>query len=128
MKLRHRVFVYGTLKKGGDLSYHLLGTERIDMHAKLEGYTLYGWGVPKMVPDGSGHVEGEVYGVSDERLAVLDHVEGHPRIYKRTMVELADGTKAWAYVWQMGIHKKHEPLIGSKYDVKQGRWRGHVGR
>ena len=48
-------------------------------------------------------IAGEVYRVNDETLTDLDILEGHPRTYRRELVEivLEDGTEitAWMYFY-----------------------------
>jgi len=96
--MRHRVFVYGTLRKGG--LYHslladadFLGEIRTTKDFKLLNLGAY----PAMVP---GHmaVLGELYEVPDALLADLDRLEGAPTLYYRAVIELADGSNALAYL------------------------------
>ena len=97
----HNVFVYGTLKKG-----------YVNHERTFNGYlhtamgsttTLPEWGIayvsglPFIVPDKQS-VHGEVYNITGKLLARLDRIEGHPDVYKRTMVTLANGIEAYMYV------------------------------
>jgi gamma-glutamylcyclotransferase (GGCT)/AIG2-like uncharacterized protein YtfP len=60
-------------------------------------------------------IKGEVYLVPDEVLALIDRMEGHPRINKRELVKvkLTDGStvEAWAYFHMQPLH--NETLIDS---------------
>lgn len=47
-----------------------------------------------------GAVTGEVYEVSDETFRRLDRLEGHPRLYRRELVETEANGPAWMYVYQ----------------------------
>jgi gamma-glutamylcyclotransferase (GGCT)/AIG2-like uncharacterized protein YtfP len=99
-----RVFVYGTLKKG--FPAHKL---MVDADAKFEGiavtdcaYQLYDQGnFPGMVEeDGPTGVHGEVYDVPEKAMSKLDAYECvSSGLFRRAEIELADGTKALAYLF-----------------------------
>ena len=95
-----RVFVYGSLRMGGD-NHHLLGGAAPIGNGTIEG-DLYVSGNLSTVQEGGGTVHGEVYQLPDRNhLRSLDDLEGHPVWYKRRVVAvtLVDGTKtdAWCY-------------------------------
>ncbi len=78
--MAHRVFVYGTLKRGFPNHALLRQATFIDTAQSLERYPmiLQGHGVsPAMIPEvGQGHrIVGEVWEVDDAQLAALDHLE-----------------------------------------------------
>ena len=117
----HRIFVYGTLKRG-KRNHHLLkdcqnGLARLLGSGKLaERYPLVlsSHGTPVLLDKkGSGmvclpvflctfeyilyslqQVEGELYEVDDQMLHRLDELEQHPELYTRspTRCQLSDGT------------------------------------
>lgn len=99
----HRVFVYGTLRKGeGNHQRYLDGL------AMTPARTAPGWGMaslgayPAIYPaEFPGVVVGEVYEVDDARLEHLDRLEGYVPggrgMYDREEIALEDGTEAWAY-------------------------------
>lgn len=107
----NKVFVYGTLKKGhgnhpflADQKY--LGKGEIGKEFTLYRDTILPYLVRK---DGEGAV-GEVYEVQDERMPMLDMLEGHPHVYNREKVEIKiDGEKdtAWVYVFPFELLKSH---------------------
>ena len=68
-----------------------------------------------MAPDGETAVLGEIYEVDAATLVHLDGNLGHPRIYRRTSVELEDGTRADAYL----TTKCH----GDDPQIEPGDWR-----
>lgn len=78
-----KLFVYGTLKKGG-YNHHLLKDAKFLGEATIFG-KLYSMGsFPAMKEDGeqTSAVHGEVYEV--DGFTKLDRLEGHPHLYKRT--------------------------------------------
>jgi len=96
-----RVFVYGTLRKGGPRASFLNGCAFLGRHT-LAGYRLLDLGAfPGAVP-GDGGVVGELYELRDEAiLEFLDAVEGvddAPPLYRRREVAV-DGAPAWMYVY-----------------------------
>lgn len=86
-----RIFVYGTLKRGGRLHSHIenqrfLGAARTTTPCRL--FRL-GW-YPGLVEELTGvSVEGEVWDVDSETLAVLDEIEGVDEgLYERRPIDL----------------------------------------
>ena len=47
-------------------------------------------GVLSIEPDPRHHVPGRLYRVTEDHLCTLDRYEGHPRFYRRVMVEVHD--------------------------------------
>lgn len=75
-KSNHRVFVYGTLRKGLRL-HHCIEAGRWICDARVQG-RLHDVGTyPALVLDSSGLVQGEVWEVNDQLLDDLDTVEGY---------------------------------------------------
>jgi gamma-glutamylcyclotransferase (GGCT)/AIG2-like uncharacterized protein YtfP len=58
---------------------------------KLEYY-------PALVRVGNSSVEGELYLVNERGIRRLDHLERHPRFYKREVITMDDGQEAYAYL------------------------------
>jgi len=88
-----RVFVYGTLKRGG-LNHHFLAGQKFLGEARTApGYRLYSLGdYPGMVrsADPTHEVAGEVWAVDAAGLAALDELEGVKEgLYERVPVPLA---------------------------------------
>ena len=101
---RYLVFVYGTLMKG-EGNHHYLG----DAEFKGEYKTDKRWGLinigafPALVPHVLA-VEGEVFTVDKETLALLDRLEGVAGgMYKRRYIYVfdEDGVRdeVYAYIW-----------------------------
>jgi len=85
-----KVFVYGTLKKGGALHGNLAKSKFIG-EAELSGFEMYnvgGW-FPAIikVDDKDSKVKGEVYEVDDTTATRLDSVEGYPDLYQKEETE-----------------------------------------
>lgn len=91
-----KLFVYGTLKRGGRLNCWLSGCPFVGEARTVRGYTLVSLGVfPAMVRrPGGGGVTGEIYEVDGATLEWLDLVESG---YERVVVPLVGGGAA-AYV------------------------------
>lgn len=109
-----RLFVYGTLMRGGS-RHAALGDARLVGPARTAPrYALYDLGsYPGLVP-GDGVVHGELYDVDESRVSYLDAVEGTPDLFRREEVELEEG-RAWAYLFA--------PPVGRRPRLEEGRWR-----
>ncbi|PSN53029.1 putative gamma-glutamylcyclotransferase [Blattella germanica] len=110
----HKVFVYGTLKKG-EPNHHWI-TDTSKGHAKLLGngttidkYPLIigtKYNIPFLLDaPGKGHnVAGEVYEVDDGMLMHLDVLEDHPSFYKRQLRSVnligSEEITCWIYLLQ----------------------------
>ena len=113
--MTHRVFVYGTLKRGYPNNPLLEGSEFLGEAVTVLTYKAVNvpilnmvWtSFPVVMPDPSGKpVAGELYTVDDATLARLDQLEREGRSYDRVMIEatspLSNGerltTQAFIYV------------------------------
>ncbi len=101
-----RVFVYGTLKRGGE-NHHWMEHQRFVRLAKTRPlYRMYDLGgYPGMVRHVEGLcIEGELWDVTPAglaRLDVLEDVAGGE--YERVAVELEDGGPAEAYLYLRAV-------------------------
>lgn len=101
-----KVFIYGTLKKGQYFHDQYLGGEKSTYLGQAlisSDYSLYVDTLPSLVREKCelGMVKGELYEVDSDVLKSLDDLEGHPRIYRREVVDIevnGEKTTAWAYV------------------------------
>ncbi|KAL0122847.1 hypothetical protein PUN28_007493 [Cardiocondyla obscurior] len=120
----HRVFVYGTLKRGEP--NHGLIKDPANGYAKFLGlgrttitYPLViatKYNIPFLLkkPGTGNYVLGEIYDVNSDMLKKLDELEEHPKFYERTeenillapeaalkpgktFEEVGESTKAWVY-------------------------------
>jgi gamma-glutamylcyclotransferase (GGCT)/AIG2-like uncharacterized protein YtfP len=118
----HKVFVYGTLKRGYGNNALINKSKVISLKVNAPGINLYSSGPLPFAARGNGTAIGELYEVDDIVLAKLDKLEGHPVFYKRekTKVQLASGeVEAWIYLCDK--YAKQNLLIQSgewEYDSK----------
>lgn len=95
-----RVFVYGTLMRGGRYHRLLRGARHVGEARTALGYQLYDLGpYPAMRREGQGVVIGELYEVSPAMLVALDRLEGHPDYYLRQPIELEGGEQVTSYLF-----------------------------
>jgi len=94
----HRIFVYGTLKRGHSNSALLEGSEFLGEAATVltykavthPAYSTVGTSFPVIMRDPRGKaVVGEIYTVDDATLARLDNLERDGRSYDRLMIEVS---------------------------------------
>ena len=102
--MKHKVFVYGSLRKGLGNHGHLAGSHFLG-DAALKNHDMHDYGYFPAIVQGSGTVQGEVYEVGDRTLHRLDLLEGHPKFYVRvrawvTGQEIGDGELVWVYIMQ----------------------------
>lgn len=111
-----KVFVYGTLKKGGWLHSNIVALKGIlkEENAVLNGFEMFDLGAfPAIIKKEDSSISGEVYELDEtlDPLNRLDAVEGYPRLYDR---ELSSEHNAWVYF----MHKK---MPGSA-KIESGNW------
>lgn len=94
------LFVYGTLKRG-ERNHRLLAGQRfVGPGTTATGFRLFDLGpYPGMVRAAGGAVRGELFEVCDRCREELDEFEGVPTLFDRVTIELADGTRASAYLY-----------------------------
>ena len=95
-----KVFVYGTLKRGGVLHNSLKDCKYLGVD-KIENFTMFelGW-YPAVVPtlDSRESIYGEVYEIDDKILSELDAIEGKGTLYDRVKINTRFGV-AMMYVY-----------------------------
>ena len=106
-----RLFVYGTLMRAGG-NHGLLGGVPFGGASRTgPGFRLVDLGAyPGMVRGGTAAVAGELFRVDRAALARLDRFEGHPHLFRRAWVLLADGGEAFAYLLDP-VHAEGLPAI-----------------
>ncbi len=95
-----KIFVYGTLRRGGSQHFRMAGAEFVaagTVRGRLYGIDWY----PGLVLDDSAEeITGEVYQVCPGLLESLDAFEGGEYRRVRAMVALADEKTVSAWVWE----------------------------
>jgi gamma-glutamylaminecyclotransferase len=115
-----RIFVYGTLKRGGSNHLLLARQQFLGIAWTPPGYTLYSLGdYPGMVraPADQAGVEGEVWVVDDACLRQLDDLEGVDQgIYECAAITLAPpfaDAPVQTYLYRRDLSGR--PVIGSTW-------------
>ena len=116
----HRLFVYGTLKRGCKNHRHLAGQIYVGDARTASGFRLYDLGsYPGMVADPTDldGVTGELWDVDAAALAHLDGFEGVAEgLYRRELVRLESSSgfdTAHAYLYARPV--AHLPVIGTTW-------------
>lgn len=124
------LFVYGTLKRGHG-AHGLLteecGARFLRQARTTKDYALLGMSYfPGMVrhPSPKG-VLGELYELdSINHLAPVDRYEGVPSLFTREIIELEDGTRTYAYLYNIS-GSLQEDFADEKYPIlAEGVWPG----
>ena len=100
----HKVFVYGTLKKGGSNHYFLKDSMFL-RETILKDHSIYApsmYGFPLLLEDKGGKVHGEVYKVNDITLRSLDMLESEGYLYN---------------------YNNHSRIDKNKDKIKDGIWK-----
>jgi len=107
--MRHRVFVYGTLRRGEVNHFLLDGAEWLGAHRTAPCFTLYLVGAyPGAVLGGATAIQGEVYAVDGTGLRRLDRLEDYPSLYDRRLIPSPHG-RAWIYLYRGRLNDR--PVI-----------------
>jgi len=103
--MEHKIFVYGTLKKGFCNHFYLHGSEFLGKTTTKERYCMcVDNGIPYVFECKrnnclKGFIKGEVYLVNGTVLKLIDELEEHPREYFRKRVFLKTFGYAWMYLY-----------------------------
>jgi gamma-glutamylaminecyclotransferase len=115
---KFRLFVYGTLKRGGCRHAPLASQRYLGEARTTASYALHDLGdYPGLVasPQDGDVIHGEVYEVDCALVGWLDAMEGSPDWFKLEPVELVglEGV-VWAYFYQ--------GEVGERPRISSGRW------
>lgn len=109
----HKVFVYGSLKRGFGNHVLLEGCKYVGPAKTNPLFTMISYGAfPAVLIDGETAITGEVYEVDEHTLRSLDALEGHPNWYKRVEV-VTDLCKAWMYCMQPDQARPRSPIVAN---------------
>ena len=112
------LFVYGTLKRDKKNHYALANAHYLNESCTSPDYLLVDLGpYPGMVekPQEGFSVQGELFEIPYSLLLELDKIEGSPYLFNLELITLADGSKAFAYLYKQSI-------TGKKI-LSEGMWR-----
>lgn len=123
-----RLFAYGTLMQN-EVNHVELGSARYIAKAQtVKGFQLWDLGpYPAMRAATEGCVKGELFWCTASRIRYLDHFEGHPSLFRRTPIDLADGSQAQAYIYQpeaFALQLKTAATGGGRrpLQIRSGNW------
>lgn len=97
----HKIFVYGSLKKGFGNHSFLSDSTFLGTTTTAEStYSMLSLGAfPAVIPGGENAIQGELYEVDDSTLQDIDKLEGNGSFYERAQVSLSNGEVAWMYLF-----------------------------
>jgi len=113
----HKLFVYGTLKRGCHNSFYLKNGRFVGEDLTKEKYLMAVWGsIPFVFEDFvehefKGYIKGEVYLVDSLTLREIDRLENHPYDYRRKRVKLKRFGEAWLYFYPRFSIKDYEGYL-----------------
>lgn len=93
-----RVFVYGSLRRGGEFHRLLQGGRYLGLWRTSPTYNMVDFhGYPGVYEGGRRAISGEIYLISRRILKNLDRLEEYPRLYDRKQIVTRYGL-AWVYL------------------------------
>jgi gamma-glutamylaminecyclotransferase len=119
--MSNKVFVYGTLKSGGQIR----GLNQFGDGAVIVGkaqtvypdYDMIDLGAfPGVVKGGTYKIQGEVWEVNDETMQDLDAIEGYPDFYNREVTMTTQG-KAWMYYLPRDTYAGYENVDSPQVEI-----------
>ncbi len=117
-----KIFVYGTLKRGGSNTHYLAGQRFVGEARTEPKYRMYGLdGFPGLVEVGTGglSVKGEIWEVDAPCLSELDRLEGVGEgLYRRCIIALMppfSAEEVEGYLYLLGTTGR--PDLGERFEV-----------
>jgi gamma-glutamylcyclotransferase (GGCT)/AIG2-like uncharacterized protein YtfP len=107
----HKLFVYGTLKRGGRL-HHNLSSSRFICDDRVGNCNLYMIQWYPGAEHGDGVIGGEVYEIDDSTLRTMDDLEDEGILYKRELKTTQSGHEVWIYMYLGDIDPESRVLSG----------------
>jgi gamma-glutamylaminecyclotransferase len=134
----HRVFVYGTLKRGFPNHGYMTGAVFVAEARTADAYPLVvggTWYTPYLIPEkGEGYrVKGEVWDVPEHMMPALDRLESvHlPNGYRRKLIPVVlEGSGESAEAWTYFRDRRHIAIVhtGNLDDYQDRRYRAAEDR
>ena len=97
--MSHRVFVYGTLRRGGAQGSRMQGGQWLGAGRVRGELFRAAWYPGVVLREDGGFVQGEVFAVDDDLLDKLDEYEGGEYRRVRVTVEGDAAGEAWMWEW-----------------------------
>ncbi|MBC8514609.1 gamma-glutamylcyclotransferase [bacterium] len=119
-RLLHKVFVYGSLKKGFINDGLLNDSQFVGKgETSLKKYTMFNLGAfPAVALGGTDSIKGEVYAVNGRTLAQLDRLEGNGHFYTRKPTRVGEEI-CWMYI----INTPNQYRLIHDETVPNGNWK-----
>lgn len=124
-----KVFVYGTLKSGGEIrGLNSFGDGAVIVGKAKTTYPDYQMvdlgSFPGVLMGGTNYIQGEVWEVSDDVAEQLDAIEGYPDFYNKIPTETSQG-KAMMYFLPKEYEKypTHDASDDIELDVDTLVWK-----
>lgn len=121
--MKHKLFVYGTLKNGFTFHDKYLGDGKgvcLGRAYASPEYSLYVGAQPHLIKEKTDKaVKGELYEVDQDVLEDIDYLEAHPLIYRREIIEIYTETgeklSVWAYLRNKNFKGKAQCFKEEEY-------------
>jgi len=114
--MEHKVFVYGTLRRG-QRNFPLLATSKFIGDAEtVEQFGMFTRDYPFVTSlVQQTEIAGEIYEVDDKTLRRLDQLEGHPKFYQRGTAHftLENEVPVEAFIYLFNRPREHFVQIGT---------------
>ena len=95
-----RVFVYGTLRRGGSNNFRMDGCKWLGPAGVNAHLYEVDWYPGLVLDEDAAEVVGDLYEVPNEKMPELDKFEGSEYRRVRAMVQTAEDTAMSAWIWE----------------------------
>lgn len=116
-----RIFVYGTLRKGGSNHRLLEKSKFVGVHITQNEYTMVDFGpFPALLEEGVTPITGEVYEIDNPTALAIDRLEGYPHLYQRKVIDTEYGKALVYYIEDISEYSRGRALP----IIESGVWEG----
>ena len=113
------IFVYGSLRLGMTQHAKLSSVPFLGHAVTRPDFTLFDSGPwPAAVRGGETAIVGELYEVTNKKLAEIDRYERHPEFFSRQTIMLASQVEAWMWIYISDVPPQW-------IAIPDGCWRQH---